>query len=257
MRQQRSLAALAAACALALSGAAHAAYGENGGESGGQNGSPVESKPATQKSQKEGGEHAAYGGKEGQHTSGNGTSPDYKGGSGYNARMSSGDGGNGSYAGSKGSYAANGGTTGGYTANGGASGSDSLLAHGTGVSHQALLAGGNEVSPTGKADAGDPDGNGGASISIDPEAGKVCFAMVVNNIDAPVAAHIHQAPAGKNGPVVVGLEAPKDGDPGSASGCVDNVDRALLQAIHAHPWAYYVNVHSSTYPEGAIRGQLF
>lgn len=137
-----------------------------------------------------------------------------------------------------------------------ASGGDSILKHGTGVSHVALLAGGNEVSSTGKADAGDPDGNGAAAINIDPEAGKICFGLVVNNIDAPVAAHIHQGKAGRNGPVVVTLKAPTSGDPGSASGCVDNVDRILLQTIHAHPWAYYVNVHSGAYPDGAVRGQL-
>lgn len=151
-------------------------------------------------------------------------------------------------------------TTGTTTGNGyqdtGGGGSDSLLAHGSGVSHQALLFGGNEVSPEGKADAGDPDGNGAASISIDPEAGKLCFAIVVNNLDNPVAAHIHQGRAGTNGPVVVALKAPEHGDPGTSSGCVDNVDRILLQTIHAHPWAYYVNVHSSAYPDGAARGQL-
>lgn len=136
------------------------------------------------------------------------------------------------------------------------SGGDSILKHGTGVSHVALLAGGNEVSSTGKADAGDPDGNGAAAINIDPEAGKICFGLVVNNIDGPVAAHIHQGKAGRNGPVVITLKAPESGDPGSASGCVDNVDRILLQTIHAHPWAYYVNVHSGAYPDGAVRGQL-
>lgn len=149
------------------------------------------------------------------------------------------------------------GTTGTGTTGSNSSSGDSLLMHGTGVSHQALLAGGNEVSSDGKADAGDPDGNGAASISIDPEAGKLCFALVVNNLDTPVAAHIHQGGAGKNGPVVVTLKAPDSGDPGASSGCVDNVDRALLQVMHAHPWAFYVNVHSGAYPDGAARGQLY
>lgn len=125
------------------------------------------------------------------------------------------------------------------------------------TSHLALLAGGHEVGPEGEADAGDPDGKGSASITIEPEAGKGCFALVVNNIDGPVAAHIHKAPAGRNGPIVVTLEAPRNGDPGSAAGCVDNVSREVLHAIHAHPWAYYVNVHTGAYPNGAIRGQLF
>lgn len=160
-----------------------------------------------------------------------------------------------------GEYAANGNS--GYGANGssgyGATGGSepAILKHGTGVSHLALLDGGNEVSKDGKADAGDEDGRGAASISIDPEAGTLCFGLVVNNVDGPVAAHIHQGKAGHNGPVVVTLKAPDGGNPGAASGCIPNVDRVLLQAIHAHPWAYYVNVHSSAYPDGAIRGQVF
>lgn len=144
-----------------------------------------------------------------------------------------------------------------YPANGDPSGSDGLLTTGAGGSHLALLMGGNEVGATGKADAGDPDGKGSASITLDPAAGRLCFALTVSSIDGPVAAHVHQGAAGRNGPVVVALEAPREGNPGSASGCVSNVDADLLRAIHARPWAYYVNIHTGAYPDGALRGQLF
>lgn len=136
------------------------------------------------------------------------------------------------------------------------SGDAEILRHGTGASHLALLAGGNEVDKDGKADAGDEDGKGAVSLSVDPEAGKLCFGIVVNNIDGPVGAHIHQGKAGRNGPVVVPLKAPDGGNPGASSGCIENVDRAVLHAIHAHPWAYYVNVHTGAYPDGAVRGQI-
>ena len=33
-------------------------------------------------------------------------------------------------------------------------------------------------------------------------------------------------------------------------------DPALLEKIKATPGAYYVNLHNSRYPGGAIRGQL-
>ncbi|MCC2638740.1 MAG: hypothetical protein K0Q68_2459 [Moraxellaceae bacterium] len=131
-----------------------------------------------------------------------------------------------------------------------------ILKHGTGASHIALLAGGNEVDKDGKANAGDEDGKGAVSLSVDPEAGKLCFGIVVNNIDGPVGAHIHQGKAGRNGPVVIPLQAPEGGNPGASSGCIENVDRVLLHAIHAHPWAYYVNVHTGAYPDGAVRGQI-
>lgn len=254
----RTTSALAAACALAASGLSLATSysgdqagsyagspdirSENGAIEGGANESGGE-KDATENGSTAGnGEVHAYGN--------NGSAYETSGGaSDYHDTHHA----NGNATTTNTAYRTDTGTTTDAT---GSEGGDGILAHGSGVSHQALLAGGNEVSRDGKADAGDPDGNGAASISIDPEAGKLCFAIVVNNLDAPVAAHIHQARAGQNGPVVVTLKAPERGDPGTSSGCVDNVDRLLLQAIHAHPWAYYVNVHSGAYPDGAARGQL-
>jgi len=67
-----------------------------------------------------------------------------------------------------------------------------------------------------------------------------------------VAAHIHSAPAGVNGPIVVPLVPPTSG---SSSDCA-SVDRDLVLAILQHPENYYVNVHTTEYPGGAIRGQL-
>lgn len=121
----------------------------------------------------------------------------------------------------------------------------------------AVLQGGSEVSPQGTANAGDRNGRGTASVLPDPRSGKLCFGITVDNIDNPVAAHIHNAPAGQNGPVVVTLSAPRHGTPGHASGCVHNVDKELLRAILERPSAFYVNVHTGTYPDGAVRGQLF
>jgi hypothetical protein len=193
----------------------------------------------------------------------------YNGGTsnGYAGNGGTSNGGSNGYAGNGGApngYGGHGSSTNGYASNGGtdsgaygSGGEPDILKHGTGVSHLALLAGGNEVSKDGKAAAGDEDGKGAASLSLDPEAGTLCFGVVVNNIDGPVAAHIHQGKAGHNGPVVVPLKAPDGGNPGAVSGCIENVDRALLHAIHAHPWAYYVNIHTSAYPDGAIRGQIF
>jgi hypothetical protein len=123
--------------------------------------------------------------------------------------------------------------------------------------HFAVLSGGNEVSDDGRANVGDPDARGTATVTVDAGTGRLCFAMIVDNIDAPVAAHIHKAPPGQNGPIVVPLTVPNRGDPGATGDCIGNVDAAVLKAIHEQPWAYYVNVHTGLFPAGAVRGQLF
>jgi hypothetical protein len=74
----------------------------------------------------------------------------------------------------------------------------------------------------------------------------------VEDIEPATAAHIHRAPEGVAGPVVVGLAAPTDGD---SSGCLD-VDRDLLQEIIQDPEEFYINVHNAPYPPGAVRGQF-
>jgi hypothetical protein len=80
------------------------------------------------------------------------------------------------------------------------------------------------------------------------------------NHETFVAGHIHQAPVGVAGPIVVplfvspsppttarhikqrGLATPNAGTTGAA--------------LCANPSAYYVNYHTTAFPGGAIRGQL-
>lgn len=99
---------------------------------------------------------------------------------------------------------------------------------------------------------GDPDGSGFANVASIPSQGKICVALFVGGIEPATAAHIHEGAADEAGPVVVTLPAPTSG---GAGGCVD-VDPALAGDISADPGDYYVNVHNSTYPAGAVRGQL-
>ena len=68
---------------------------------------------------------------------------------------------------------------------------------------------------------------------------------------APTAAHIHQAAAGKNGPVIVPFT--KDGDKFSApAGAKLTPDQ--MKAYKAGE--LYVNVHSAANPGGEVRAQL-
>jgi len=101
---------------------------------------------------------------------------------------------------------------------------------------------------------GDPDGTGTATITLMPGAGQVCWEIQVSGITLPAtASHIHEAPAGVAGPVVIPLSAPDA--TGFSSGCT-SVDRAEILEIMQDPEEYYVNVHNTDYPAGALRGQL-
>jgi hypothetical protein len=70
-----------------------------------------------------------------------------------------------------------------------------------------------------------------------------------------VGAHIHDGPAGENGPIVIPLTI----IPGSTEGEVSDTaeaDPVLLDAICANPEEFYVNVHTELFPGGEIRDQL-
>lgn len=113
---------------------------------------------------------------------------------------------------------------------------------GSGAPRVTTLSGAEEVG------GGDLDGSGFASIRLNVGQQSVCWEVSYQDIAAPFAAHIHAAPAGVNGGVVVPL-SPIEG------GCT-SADPALIQAIIDFPDQYYVNVHNADFPGGAIRGQL-
>ena len=110
----------------------------------------------------------------------------------------------------------------------------------------ATLSGANEVP------LGDADGSGTASISTNDAVNQICTKLEVRNIGNVTAAHIHRGAAGVNGPPVVPLDAPDDND----SNDCDTVTDALLDEIRRNPGNFYVNIHTTEFPNGAIRGQI-
>ncbi len=101
---------------------------------------------------------------------------------------------------------------------------------------------------------GDPDGKGRATIRIKGDD-TVCFTVVTKRIDGSTAGHIHEAPRGVAGPIVVRLfSGPSDAT--SRRGCVDDVDEEVIDGLREDPSDYYVNVHNEQFPTGAVRGQL-
>ncbi len=105
---------------------------------------------------------------------------------------------------------------------------------------------------------GDPDASGSAIVALNQGLGTVCFTLAWEDVDGSVvAAHIHAGTSTAFGPIVVTLLAGASLDgTDSASGCASDVDRDLIKTIRQQPSGFYVNVHSTVFPGGAIRGQL-
>ena len=100
---------------------------------------------------------------------------------------------------------------------------------------------------------GDADGNGTVEINVTPGVGQVCWNLYARQIDAATAAHIHRAPEGVAGPVVLTLTTPDAA--GHSQGCA-TIDPGLARELAWRGHDFYVNVHTATHPNGAIRGQL-
>lgn len=114
---------------------------------------------------------------------------------------------------------------------------------------EVLLSGPQEVPGP-----GDDDGEGRAWVSVDADTNTVCWSMQVSGIELPAAAaHIHVGAEGESGGVVVPLSAPSL--EGVAAGCTE-AEAEVVQAILDNPSGYYVNIHTASFPAGAIRGQL-
>jgi len=127
----------------------------------------------------------------------------------------------------------------------------------------ALLSGANEVpNSTPGAETNDPDGFGSAAVTFDLDTAgdeNVCWDISYGNLTGtPTAAHIHgPAVAGANAPVLI-LFAPPPPGATAATGCRDltAIEAADAALIVATPANFYVNVHTTDFPGGAIRGQL-
>jgi hypothetical protein len=111
----------------------------------------------------------------------------------------------------------------------------------------ARLTGSEEVPPN------KSPGTGVARVTVNVPQNKVCWEMAVSKLEAKVTeAHIHKGAAGQNGPPVVAISPA----PVAVSRGCKSVQRTLADGIAMHPEDYYVNVHTSRFPDGEIRGQL-
>ncbi len=96
------------------------------------------------------------------------------------------------------------------------------------------------------------------------EDGTIEFTFTINNKsdETYTRAHIHKAPAGMNGPIhwdflEAGVPvASVSGQPSQLRGVARPRAAAVLADLIANPDQYYVNVHSTVFLGGAVRGQL-
>ncbi|WP_305097857.1 CHRD domain-containing protein [Croceibacterium aestuarii] len=117
----------------------------------------------------------------------------------------------------------------------------------TSDTYHATLLGSNEVG------GGDPDASGRAEISISDAFNQVCYELKdLKGLDTVTAAHIHFGKAGTNGPPVLTLTKSNQGE---WKGCKDGAEWTQNR-LQGNPQDFYVNVHTTAYPNGAIRGQL-
>lgn len=125
---------------------------------------------------------------------------------------------------------------------------------------RAHLTGGNEVPPV------DTQAQGQAIVMANNAGTELSFKVNVANIEDVVAAHIHCAPAGVNGPVGVTLFS---GGPVTVNGTLARGTITAPDADNSCNWMTvqdvitathngfgYVNVHTLAHPPGEIRGQL-
>jgi hypothetical protein len=67
-----------------------------------------------------------------------------------------------------------------------------------------------------------------------------------------VAMHLHMAPRGKSGPIMIGLSTPTNGQ---AVGCVP-IKSTDVDALLDPNQVLYMNIHTKNFPGGETRGQV-
>jgi hypothetical protein len=91
-------------------------------------------------------------------------------------------------------------------------------------------------------------------FTFDEAAGTITYTVsVAGNAEPAAAAHLHEAPAGKAGDVVVTLDAAAVNAGSQAS---VKAAPELVAQIAANPADFYLNVHSPSFPKGFTRAQL-
>jgi hypothetical protein len=115
----------------------------------------------------------------------------------------------------------------------------------------AVLTGGQEVPPC------PTSGTGNATVTFDSTRQNINVTITVANLGSPITIfHIHEAPAGVGGNVVVNLIGLGGQFMNGTMTGTFPIDSMVAQRMLQNPGNFYVNVHTNQCPGGAVRGQL-
>lgn len=118
----------------------------------------------------------------------------------------------------------------------------------------------------------DTQAQGQAIFQLNKDGNELHYKLIVANIENVLQAHIHMAPAGQNGMIVAWLypsAPPAQLIPGRFQGVLGEgiiTEANLVGPLAGHPFSElidaiesgnaYVNVHTTQFPPGEIRGNL-
>jgi hypothetical protein len=104
---------------------------------------------------------------------------------------------------------------------------------------------------------GDSDGLATGTLTINDATGDISWSFTFSNILAPSDMHIHGpgGSAGSSANVFVNLGTATTGGLGTLINST-TTSATNAQAITGNPTDFYVNIHNSGFPNGAVRGQL-
>ena len=120
------------------------------------------------------------------------------------------------------------------------------------------------LSPDQEVPAVTSDATGEAHFIVSEDGESIEYTVSANNLNATLAGHLHSGAMGENGPVELFLfenAEPTDSNGEIAAGTLTADDLVGDMAWEDFAMALvageiYVNLHTETYPDGEIRGQL-
>lgn len=110
-----------------------------------------------------------------------------------------------------------------------------------------------ELTLTGDTEVPGPGSSGTAQATLTYDGDELCVEGTTTGVGPLIGGHIHGAPAGESGDIVIDLQITTDGD-GPFEGCA--TVGAEGGVVLVDPTTYYLNLHTEEFPAGAVRAQL-